>query len=47
MKRSMAWSKKGERSMVAVPKTRAKTTTIFGAISPYGVIDIRVRRPKF
>lgn len=33
MKRSVAWSKKGERAVVVVPKTRAKTTTILGAIS--------------
>lgn len=46
MKRSLAWSKKGERAVVVVPKTRAKTTTILGAISPYGVVNIRVRRPK-
>ncbi|CAO3701945.1 unnamed protein product [Rhizopus stolonifer] len=46
MKRSVAWSKKGERAVVVVPKTRAKTTTILGAISPYGVVNIRVRRPK-
>lgn len=46
MKRSMAWSKKGERAVVVVPKTRAKTTTILGAISPYGVVNARVRCPK-
>jgi hypothetical protein len=46
MKRSIAWSKKGERTVVVVPNTRAKTTTILGAISPYGVVNIRVRRPK-
>ncbi|KAG1255894.1 hypothetical protein G6F68_010039 [Rhizopus microsporus] len=46
MKRSVAWSKKGSRAVVVVPKTRAKTTTILGAISPYGVVNIKVRRPK-
>lgn len=46
MKRSVAWSRKGERAVVVVPKTRAKTTTILGAICAYGVVNIRVRRPK-
>ncbi|KAG1474273.1 hypothetical protein G6F56_000452 [Rhizopus delemar] len=46
MKRSIAWSKKGTRAVVVVPKTRAKTTTILGAISPYGVVNIKVRRPR-
>jgi transposase len=46
MKRSVAWSKKGERAVVVVPKTRAKTTTILGAISPFGVVNVKVRRPK-
>ncbi|KAG1488698.1 hypothetical protein G6F46_012114 [Rhizopus delemar] len=41
MKRSMAWSKKGERAVVVTPKTRAKSTTIIGAISPYGVVNIQ------
>jgi hypothetical protein len=31
---------------VKVPKTRAKTTTILGAISSYGIVNISVRRPK-
>ncbi|KAG1058075.1 hypothetical protein G6F43_000110 [Rhizopus delemar] len=46
MKRSMAWSKKGERAVVVTPKTRAKITTIIGAISPYGVVNIKVKSPK-
>lgn len=46
MKRSVAWSKKGIRAVVVVPKTRAKTTTILGAISPYGVVNIKVRRSR-
>ena len=46
MKRSVAWSKKGERAVVVVPKTRAKTTTILGAISPYGVVNVSIRRPR-
>jgi hypothetical protein len=46
MKRNYAWSVKGERSVVKVPKTRAKTTTIIGAISPFGVINVKVKLPK-
>ena len=46
MKRSYAWSKKGSRAIVKVPKTRAMTTTILGAISPFGVVNVSVRRPK-
>jgi hypothetical protein len=46
MKRSFAWSTKGTRATVKVPKTRAKTTTILGAISSYGIVNISVRRPK-
>jgi hypothetical protein len=29
-----------------VPKTRAKTTTILGATSAQGVVNIKVRRPR-
>ncbi len=29
-----------------MPKTRAKTTTILGAISPFGVVNISVRCPR-
>ncbi|KAL1925861.1 hypothetical protein VTP01DRAFT_7285 [Rhizomucor pusillus] len=39
MKRSMAWSKKGSPAVVTVPKTRAQTTTILGAISASGLMD--------
>ena len=46
LKRNFAWSRKGTRAIVKVPKTRAKTTTILGAISPYGVVNIQVRRPR-
>jgi transposase len=46
MKRSFAWSKVGTRAVVPVPKTRARTTTILGAICPAGVVNITVRRPK-
>jgi transposase len=46
MKRSMAWSKKGERANVETPSTRGKTTTIIGAISPYGVVNVKVKTPR-
>ncbi|CEP08936.1 hypothetical protein [Parasitella parasitica] len=45
LKRSMAWSKKGTRAEVIVPETRARTTTILGAISPFGIVNIQLRRP--
>ena len=45
-KRNFTWSRKGTRAIVKVPKTRAKTTTILGAISPYGMVKIQVRRPR-
>lgn len=45
LKRSMAWSKKGTRDEVIVSETRAKTTTILGAISLFGIVNIQVRRP--
>lgn len=43
MKRSFAWSKVGTRAAVKVPKARAKTT-ILGAISPHGHVNIEARR---
>ncbi|KAL1932156.1 hypothetical protein VTP01DRAFT_9212 [Rhizomucor pusillus] len=46
MKRSMAWSKKGSSAVVTVPKTRAKTTTILGAISASGIIKCSLRLPQ-
>ena len=46
MKRTVAWSKIGSRAEVVIPKTKAKTTTILGAISPYGVINVKVRKPR-
>ncbi|CEG80206.1 hypothetical protein RMATCC62417_14575 [Rhizopus microsporus] len=46
MKRSIAWSKKGRRAVVVVSKTRAKTITILGAISPYGVVNVKLQRPR-
>ncbi|KAG0947461.1 hypothetical protein G6F57_002319 [Rhizopus arrhizus] len=45
MKRTMAWSKKGSAAVVTVPKTRAKTTTILGAISASGLIQCNLRLP--
>jgi transposase len=46
LKRSMAWSKKGSPAVVTVPKTRAKTTTILGAISAQGLIKCSLRLPQ-
>ncbi|GAB5590838.1 hypothetical protein Unana1_05738 [Umbelopsis nana] len=46
MKRSMAWSKKGLPTVVTVPKTRAQTTTILGAISASGLIKCSLRLPQ-
>jgi transposase/transposase-like protein len=45
LSRTMAWSQKGTRAVVVQPKTRAKTTTILGAISSHGIINIKVRIP--
>ncbi|KAL1931415.1 hypothetical protein VTP01DRAFT_9557 [Rhizomucor pusillus] len=46
MKRTRAWSKKGAPAVVTVPTTRAKTTTIMGAISASGLINVSLRIPK-
>ncbi|EIE79019.1 hypothetical protein RO3G_03724 [Rhizopus delemar RA 99-880] len=46
LKRSMAWSKKGTPAVVTVPKTRATTTTILGAISTEGLIKCCLRLPQ-
>lgn len=46
MKRSVAWSKKGSTAVVTVPKTKAKTTTILGAISASGLIKCSLRLPQ-
>ncbi|KAG1037484.1 hypothetical protein G6F43_012858 [Rhizopus delemar] len=43
---SMAWSKKGTPAVVTVPKTRATTTTILGAISTEGLIKCCLRLPQ-
>ncbi|KAG2207392.1 hypothetical protein INT47_006867 [Mucor saturninus] len=45
LKRTMAWSEKGTRAEVIVPQTRAKTTTILGATSVWGVLNVQVRLP--
>lgn len=37
--------KKGTRAEVVQPLTRAKTTTIVGAISPYGAVNVKIRMP--
>ncbi|GAA5814681.1 hypothetical protein MFLAVUS_008180 [Mucor flavus] len=46
MKRSFAWSRKGERAAVVAPKTRSKSTTILGATSPKVIINSRVQRSR-
>lgn len=35
---------KKEHAVTAVLKTRAKTTTVLGAIAPYGVVSIKLRQ---
>ncbi|KAG0755377.1 hypothetical protein G6F61_010362 [Rhizopus arrhizus] len=45
LKRNLSWSKEGSRTVVKVPRTRTKTTIILGTISPFGVVNISVRRP--
>ncbi|KAG0738212.1 hypothetical protein G6F57_012394 [Rhizopus arrhizus] len=46
LKRSMAWSRKGTQAVVTVPKTRATTMTILGAISADGLIKCSLRLPQ-
>ncbi|KAG1136976.1 hypothetical protein G6F37_011565 [Rhizopus arrhizus] len=41
----MAWSKKGTRAEPIQPATRAKTTTILGAISARGIINAKMGVP--
>lgn len=41
----MAWSVKGTKAVARQPKTRAKTTTILGAICSAGIVNIKVRVP--
>lgn len=42
----MAWSKKDTPAVVTVPKTRAVTTIILGAISAEGLIKCSLRLPQ-
>ncbi len=48
MRRSVAWSTKGERASVSVPRTRSITMTILGAISAHGplLFEVKVRQPS-
>ncbi|KAI9315775.1 hypothetical protein BX666DRAFT_2028655 [Dichotomocladium elegans] len=46
MKRLYAWSTKDTRATVKVPITRAVKTIILSAISPFGMVNISVKRPK-
>ncbi|KAL1933804.1 hypothetical protein VTP01DRAFT_7894 [Rhizomucor pusillus] len=46
MKRTRAWSKKSTPAVVTVPTTRAKTTTMLGAISASSLIKVSLRIPK-
>lgn len=40
------WSQKGENAIVVAPTSRAKTTTILGAISTAVIIRICLRTPQ-
>ncbi|KAG1144952.1 hypothetical protein G6F38_005988 [Rhizopus arrhizus] len=42
----MAWSKKGSPAIVPVPTTKANATSILGAISATGLINVSLRVPK-
>ncbi|KAG1443928.1 hypothetical protein G6F56_010494 [Rhizopus delemar] len=46
MKSSMAWAPVGETPIVEIPKTRATSHTIIGAISPLGVVNVQLKVPK-
>lgn len=46
LKRGMAWSKKGTPAIVTVPTTKANATSILGAISATGLINVSLRVPK-
>ncbi|CEI93947.1 hypothetical protein RMCBS344292_08171 [Rhizopus microsporus] len=46
LKRGMAWSKKGTPALVTVPTTKANATSILGAISATGLINVSLRVPK-
>ncbi|ORE11270.1 hypothetical protein BCV72DRAFT_220177 [Rhizopus microsporus var. microsporus] len=42
----MVWSKRGLFAVVTVPKTRAQTTAILGAIPASGLIKCSLRLPQ-
>lgn len=42
----MAWSKKGISAVVTVPMTKVKATSILGAISATGLVNVSLRVPK-
>ncbi|OAD80737.1 hypothetical protein PHYBLDRAFT_161375 [Phycomyces blakesleeanus NRRL 1555(-)] len=46
LKRDMTWSKKGTPAVVTVPITKAKATSILGAISSRGLINVSLRVSK-
>ena len=46
-KRNFSWSRKGARARVKIPKTRAPTHTILGAICAHGVVNICIKRPSW
>ncbi|KAG0768150.1 hypothetical protein G6F33_003026 [Rhizopus arrhizus] len=46
LKRGMAWSKKDTPAVVTVPMTKAKATSILGAISATGLINVSLRVSK-
>lgn len=46
IKRSISWSKKGERDIVTAPKRKASNITILDAVASYGVVNKSARRPK-
>ncbi|KAG1503159.1 hypothetical protein G6F52_012303 [Rhizopus delemar] len=46
LKRGMAWSRKGTPAIVTVPTTKANSTSILGAISATGLINVSLRVPK-
>ncbi|KAG1454782.1 hypothetical protein G6F46_008467 [Rhizopus delemar] len=46
LKRGMTWSRKGTPAVVTVPMTKAKATSILGAISATGLISVSLRVPK-
>ncbi|ORE18631.1 hypothetical protein BCV71DRAFT_263698 [Rhizopus microsporus] len=46
LKWGMVWSKKGTPAIVTVPTTKANITSILGAISATGLINVSLRIPK-